>query len=1148
MLQIVAGRSGSGKTEYVLDEIIKAAAKKEVILIVPEQNSFYNEKRILTAMGAKDAARVKILSFKRLYESVSAEYGKSYGKSIDDGVKSVIMSLAAEEVSDRLVLYSARSKKSDFAGLMLGAINEYKMCAITPEQLIETAEKTNDVRLKQKLKESAAIYSAYEAILGNAYSDPDDDLTRLYEMIEDNCWFSGKTVWFDSFNGFSGQEMKIIGLCIKQAEFVGMTLCADSSSVNDIGSSIFREPDTTLLKIQMLARKYGTEERPLIRLEGHKRFKSSSIAAIEESVFRFDGDCYDIDDGSVKLYEAADEYDEIHQTARDIRKLVRNDKYNYRDILIICRKPEMYRNVIAAEFPKYHIPFFMSNPQPLDCKPLIKLVLSAFEVVHSSFNTESLLALMKTRLTPLSSNEIYTIENYAYMWDIKGSRWKHPFTMNPDGNESETDKEELEKIENIRKKIIEPLTVFADELSGAKTGADMSAAVYKLLERFETAKHMAGLIISFEGVYDEKQIEAEAKIWDTLIGILEKMYDVLKDTALDSRRYYELLKMMISHNSLSDIPRTLDQVIVGTAGNIRNEGQKAVFIIGAHDGVFPAVPTAQGLFSDNERSSLIGLDLPLYDNVYGMSLKEKFNAYAALSLPTDRLFVSRSMSGTNGEKYGPSVIFNEITAILGPIKTRHLSDIPYEELFCTKEQAFEECASRWNECDKVSNTLKKYFREDKEYSEKYLAVKRAADEEPFAINDNVYANKLFKYEYRQQENQENQENPKKQLVLSASQIEKYYKCPFSFFCNYGLKARPRKKTSMNASIFGTAVHDVLENIIRDKGIDGLKSCGDDELDELIKKYVAGFIESIGGGGDRTERFMVQFGYITKNLRLLIKRLVDEFEYCSFVPEKFELCIGGKEQDIPSYELKLADGEIITVAGKVDRVDTFLHNGKKYIRIIDYKTGAKKFLLSDILYGLNIQMLFYLAAIKSKGGELLADSKTPLVPAGILYMPSKAAMTSGGHYSEEQKNAAVNEQKSKFKMNGLLINDTEILDAMEKDIQGIFIPAKRKSAKGADGKAELSDHYSSVVSLEEYGKIFEYVNKKIKEMAESLMSGKIERRPVKGSEDACKSCDYKTVCGYEKGKNSTVVRKYSPKNALELMGYKADENNAEEEKK
>ena len=113
---------------------------------------------------------------------------------------------------------------------------------------------------------------------------------------------------------------------------------------------------------------------------------------------------------------------------------------------------------------------------------------------------------------------------------------------------------------------------------------------------------------------------------------------------------------------------------------------------------------------------------------------------------------------------------------------------------------------------------------------------------------------------------------------------------------------------------------------------------------------------------------------------------------------------------------------------------------------------------------------------------------------------------------------------------------------------IFIPAKRKSAKGADGKAELSDHYSSVVSLEEYGKIFEYVNKKIKEMAESLMSGKIERRPVKGSEDACKSCDYKTVCGYEKGKNSTVVRKYSPKNALELMGYKADENNAEEEKK
>ena len=997
------------------------------------------------------------------------------------------------------------------------------------------------MRLKQKLNESAAIYSAYEAMIGNVYSDPDDDLTRLCEMIKDNGWFGGRTVWFDSFNGFSGQEMKIVELCIRQAEFTGMTLCADDSSVDEIAGSVFREPDTTLLKIQMAAKKYGVEERPIIRLEGQTRFRSKSIAAIEESVFRFDGDCYDIDDGSVQLYEASDEYDEIHQTARDIRKLIRNENYNYRDILIICREPDMYRNVIVAEFPEYHIPFFMSNPQPLDCKPLVKLVLSAFDVVHSSFNTENLLNLMKTRLTPLSSGEIYTIENYAYMWDIKGSRWKQPFTMNPDGNKSEIDKDELEKIEDIRKKIIEPLTEFSDELSSAKTGADMSVAVYKLLEKFGSAQHMAGIIKSFEGVYDEKQIESEAKIWDTLIGILEKMYDILKDTALDSRRYHELLKMMISYNTLSDIPETLDQVIVGTAGNIRNEGQRAVFIIGANDGVFPAIPTAQGLFSDNERSSLIGLDLPLHDSVYGMSLKEKYNAYAALSLPTEKLFVSRPVSCTNGDKYEPSVIFKEINAILGPIKTRHLSDIPYDELFCTKEQSFEECASRWNEYDKVSNTLKKYFREDNDYSEKYLAVKRAADEEPFTIKDSDYAGRLFKYEYKQSDDTEKKPE---QLVLSASQIEKYYKCPFSFFCNYGLNARPRKKASMNAGVFGTAVHHVLENIIRDKGIDGLKSCSDDELDELIIKYTNDFIESIGGKDDRTERFLVQFGYITKNLRILIKRLVEEFEHCSFVPEKFELGIGGSYADIPLYELELADGEKISVTGKVDRVDTFVHNGEKYIRIVDYKTGAKKFLLSDILYGLNIQMLFYLTAIKSKGGELLSDNKMPLVPAGILYMPSKANMSQCTHYSDDEKKEAAEKQKKNFKMNGLLIDDIEILDAMEKDVQGIFIPAKKKTSK-ENGKTELSESSSSVVSLEEYGKIFVYVDRKIKEMAELLMGGKIERRPVKGTEDACKNCDYKTVCGYEKGKSSTVVRKYSQDDALELMKDKATEKKTEE---
>ena len=1129
MLQIIQGRSGSGKTKLIHDRICSEADTKDIVLLVPEQSSFNNEKRILDTLGAKNAAKVSVTTFRHLFVTLSELYGGNTRKRIDEGVKTVLMSLAVEEVSDQLDLYAARSRRADFAELMAEAVNEYKMCAISPEELLQTSLRIENPRLRDKVRESALIYSAYEALLHTAYSDPDDDMKRLYELLLDHHYFYGKTVYIDSFNGFSGQEMKVLECILSQADYVGISVCSDKVPADKIESSIFREPATTILRLRALAEKTGTEIAPPVILSETKRYHSSSLAALESSVFRYDGEPHDWQDDAVQLYIADDEYDEVRQAARTICRLTRCGDYAFRDITVICRDTKSYSGIIESEFPKYQISYFLSQPQPLEEKPLIRLMLTAFDVVHSSFRTESILQFLKTGLTPLKRYEISKLENYVYIWNIKGSRWKSPFTMNPGGNRemTEQDEKDLAELETVRQKAITPLMDFAREISKAADGAAISKAVFILLEKLNTSQRIKQITAQLQDMGNYKEMETEIRIWDIAMNMLDKMHTVLGDKAVDSRRYCELLKLMIRKNPISDIPQTLDQVTIGTAGNIRCENPRAVLIIGALEGVFPAVPAVTGLFSDSERNTLISLSLPLYDTLYGTSLKEKFNAYCAITAPTDRLYVSCHSENVKGEECLPSVIFREIGGILKNTAVRYHSDIPDEELFFTAEQSFEECTQHWNENTPRVSSLKDHFSTSERFRGRYAAVERAANDEVYKLMPDV-SKKLFH----------------EKLRLSPSQVEKYYNCPFAYFCEYGLRAYPRMRVDQEPFMYGSIAHYVLEGMLKNEGFHTIASLDDDGLLEVIRHYIEQYMESIGGQADRTKRFMAQFRSMEQNILVVVKRLIDEFSQSRFVPSDYELEIDENGQ-IPQYELLLPDGEKLTVVGKVDRVDTYIKKGadgendQKYIRIVDYKTGVKEFRLSDVLYGLNIQMLFYLSAIQKNGADYYSDNgRYSIAPAGILYMPSTPDTAVGDVHSGDAVAQERAEEKRSLKMNGLLIRDLDVLNAMEKNVQGIYIPAKLKS-NGTDYNAQQT----SVVSLESYGRIFAYIDKMFVEMAQSLLDGRIERMPAvtSSTKNACQYCSYSSVCGFEEGKAYRKLLPYKDEEAEELIRKKVEDN-------
>ncbi len=1111
MLKIIAGRSGSGKTYEVFQRICDSENTKNIILIVPEQSSFQSERTLLNMLGAKKAARIKVYSFKRLCNIVSETYGGRTGKRAGDGDKAVLMSMAIHRIADRLVLYGSRTGKNDFVELMLNAVNEYKMCAVSPDMLFAAASVVSNYRLKQKLMESAYVYQAYNAVVSRSYIDPDDDLTYLYEVLKEQPFFRGKTVYIDSFNGFSGQEIKILECIMQQAEDLYMTLGCDRIPWTDVNHSFFAEPCKTMYLLKSLAERNGIEIADTLWLDTPKRYHSSALADVEESLFRFDGDSYE-NDGSVTIYDAEDKYDEIRRIAMYISTLVFDGGYAYRDINILCRNPDDYKNIIDMEFGKFHIPFFMSDPQPLESKPLVKFILGAFDTVHSSFDTGKLFSFLKTGLCHIEDQEIFLLENYAYLWDIRGKMWKKPFTLNPNGNSEKIDHTQLEQLENIRCKIVKPLEIFSETLKKAQNGAEMSRAVYGLLEDMNVKEKIRSLTEYYENLGEIKAKEEQIRIWNVMMDILDRMYFILSDTVIDSKRYGELLRLMISKNPVSDIPQTLDQVTIGEAGKFRTENPKAVFVIGAVENVFPAVVSSSGMFTDSEREELINAALPLYDTLYAASLKEKHTAYAALSAPTEKLFVSFYRSNTSGDICEPSMIVRELLDMFENIRPQTKYHTNETEMFFTEKQSFDICAEEWNDHTARSATLKQYFCESENFSGKIRSIERAVNDMDFEIVSKNVPEKLFG------------EKP----VLSASQIDTYYECPFLYFCRYGLHILKPKKAIMDPSLYGSAVHYILEKILKEQDFEEVKQSSVQVLEELTEKYLQEYINKIGGNEERTSRFMSQMKSMKKNIVIILKRLVDEFLESSFVPSDLELSISDDGGEIPSYQLQLPNGRNVSVVGKIDRVDTFVKDNEKYIRIVDYKTGNKKFKLSEVLYGLNVQMLLYLAAIEQNGGEYYSENGTKkLLPAGVLYMPAAAKSTYGSVNSESEKNSMLAERTKSLKMNGIIINDTEVLNAMENGIKGIYIPAGLKK----DGSFSAA---SSITSLENFGHIFRYIDKKIIKMASSLLDGKIERCPSKGKFDPCQYCDYKNVCGYENGKPYRKIEYYNTDEVLKMM--------------
>lgn len=1104
---IFAGVSG-GKTTEIMKRI-KADAENEgnkTTLIVPEQFSFTCQKNILACIGPEKKTRVDVDSFTSLGERLIGKPALHERRRLSKSSAAVLMSMTLSELKGNLKLYGKHAEHRSTINSFLALSSEFKQNGVTTDRLKDAIATMEEGLLKTKLTDIAAVLSAYEQKLEGSYFNPDDLLTEVLYSAELDAYFNGRNVYIDSFRGFTAQEYEVISHILTVSKDVYISLCTkDDNDCNDI-TDLFAKTKNTASRIKAIAEKNNIAI-DYIELPKFTQYSYPELAHLEKYIYApvskiFDGEC-----NHIRLYSAPDIYAECEFVAACIKKLIKTNNYRCRDIAVIARDMTTYEGPLHSALKKYGIDIYEDYRKSADVSPIINIVSAAISAVAKNFDSDSVMRYLKTGLTGIDELDIARVENYCYMWKISGNKWLNDWDMSTEGfneldeKQKQKSEEYLKKLNITREKIVTPLSKLKKALKGGVEGERAVSALWDFIDDTklsESLKKMAKQLNNNGEIGAALELE---RMWKLLVDMLDEMHTLLSNEKITAEKLSNIFELMLSVQTVGNIPQGLDEVVIGSADRIRISAPKAAFIIGANEDVFPPAVTTSSSLTLKDRAKMEEMGISLSATGEWKLADEKIIAYSSVCCPKNILTVTCSKSSAGGDELAPCEFYNKIKFLFPTVKEYTALDL--REMFLVEgvQPAFEQLAK--SEPGTFKESLNEYFGSKEEYAGKLAALGRARGNRNYAIKNTETAKKLFG----------------SRMMISPSRIETYYSCPFEYFCRYGIKANPRKRAELDSSQTGNINHHVLEKLISGYGRDKLLNMSEEELKKAVNDIMDEYLKNVLGSPE-DERFNYLYDILRGSLFEIALRLINEFEQSDFIPVAFELPIGENEE-IKPYIPEGSSGNI-EIIGRIDRVDIAKDSGTTYLRVIDYKKKQKKFWLGDVMYGINMQMLIYLFTLWKNGNKKFGDNITP---AGILYYNATTPIVSADSGDNEEKIAK--ERVESQLMTGLIVGDEKIVRLMEHDAQKQFVPA----AVDKDGKLK-----GNIINIKALEKLKKKADSLIIQMADCLQSGKIEAVPAyaEGSTAPCKYCDYKKVCGYEEGIPSVEHEKNSANREKEII--------------
>lgn len=1089
MLTILIGRAKTGKSDTMLRRMAELGESSQQILLVPEHASHQAEVDVCRACGDTASRHAEVLSFRRLGERVLSITGGIADVTLDNGGKLLTLQRALLETAPQMTVYRKPSQKVGFLEQMLALFDELRSYEVTPEILYQQAQDI-DGATHDKLTDLSLLYAAYEARLRRPGLDARDRMTKLCDHLDESGYVRGKDIFIDGFTYFNAQERRALAIFLRQARSVTVTLLGEVNSREEIF-----EP--TLKTMSMLERLAASEGKP-VKLLSLTNEDPSALGHLERHFFG-ENLPYEGDSTVIRLREAATVYSEVEQTAADIRRLLAAGKCRCRDITVAARNMTEYAGTIETVFERYGIPVYLSRRSDILEKPVLSLLTGVLSSISNGYEYEDMFRWLKTGLAGLTAEECDLLENYVLKWDIHGQTWlrDEDWTENPDGYGAPwNDRRQavLTQVNQLRRRVREPLERLAAGLKAGETARDYVEALYSFMEELKLETALTERMHAQAEAGRMQEAEETAQLWEILCGVLDQFVEILGEEHLEQSEFERLFRLVLTQYSVGTIPVALDQVSVSEITRNDRHTTSYLFLLGANDHVLPDPGQSGGLLNEDDRQALAlrGVELaPTGMERMGIELQ---NLYAALAQPTAGLTVSYPVTDVSGSELRPAFVVERLRKLFPELRVEHERA---DKAYCLSavEPALEMAGQD------PDGPLWRYFQQEPDCARHLSAMERAA-----AVRRGSLSPAAVRAIYGER------------VSMTASRLERMRSCHFAYFMEYGLRAKPREPASFDAPQIGTFLHYLLENVTRDVlGQGGFAAVDNKKLHRLTRQYIDQYAEQeLHNFQNRTPRFRYLFNRLRTNAYAIIDQVAEELRHSDFVPMAFELGFGGKDGTLPAVTISRPDGEL-RVGGKVDRVDGWIKDDKLYLRVVDYKSGKKKFDLANVRMGLDIQMLLYLFALQKEGAEFFGKE---IEPAGVLYLPARDEILPAERGISQE--ALQKEREKTLKRSGLLLEDPAVLQAMEHEAltEPHYLPLRISKDGNLSG---------SLASAARLGKLGAYVDRLLGQISDELCSGNIDADPCCHSEEdsQCRFCDWVSACQFRDGRDRDRLRYILP---------------------
>ncbi|MCI8338345.1 MAG: helicase-exonuclease AddAB subunit AddB [Lachnospiraceae bacterium] len=1146
-LQFILGGSGCGKTYYAQHFISQEAAyfpQRQYIFLVPEQFTMQTQKELISISESKGIMNIDVQSFVRLAFRVFEETGAGNLPVLDDMGKTMVLKKVLTQMEGELDYFGRNIHKAGYVQEIKSFLSELYQYGVDEETLSEMiASAKRQPLLVRKLQDMQKIYRGFSDYLEEHFITSEEVLTVLAGVTEESGILRDSVVCLDGFTGFTPTQYQFIERLLPIARKVYVTVTIDKGvSIVKPGAKhgLFYMSQQTIYQLRKMAQAHGIEvcseiwtgETP----QETRFFEAPGICQLERGLFRYPMEEYGEEPHDISLHIMRQPEQEVEFVAEQIRGLLLEGEARYRDIAVITGDLGVYGALAGEILERAQIPYFVDQKKGIEEHPFVELIQQTIDIFLSNFQTEKVMAFEKNVFSHVTLEQGDLLENFLRATGIRGYKkwqemWKteNVFYLGRNGGDSEKAGKERQQeihlmLDTARQETLDQLGELYEAVGrGRHSVREYATAFCEWMEGEKYFEKIMRLAEEF-GAQGERTLQWEyQQLYGIVLGVFDRLVELLGEEEMDLREFQEILTTGFSEARVGLIPPGVDQVVIGDMNRTRLAHVKYLFFLGMNDGNIPASGGGGGVISDSERLFLAEEEYELAPTLREKIYTEQFYLYLNLTKPSRHLYLTYCETGNDGKGRNPAYIIDRIRHMypkLVPVVEENRQDDSFllgnsqgadYLIRGLRDRNFR--GEKWRE-------IYRYYREDDSRRNK---VDRLVDAAFYREEKTMLSKEVARALYQEI------------LTGSTSQFEQYAACAFAYFMRYGLKLRERQEHQVAFFDIGNIVHRALELYTRDmisRGEDWgdiseeeQKSRGDQCVLRAVEEYRNDLLH-------HTERDAYLITRLQRILGRTIWAITKQMERGQFATVESEISFEAMHRTKGEGE----EGGLLRLVGKIDRTDQMEEGDRSYIKIVDYKTGKKNLSLSDLYYGLQMQLLVYLkAGVDQERRD--GRGKKLVIPAGVLYYHIDDPMVEGKGEKEDIERQILRE----LRMDGLLNEDDPILPSMDDALageQGLAANASSVIMPIATNKDGSLKKASKAVTTADFEDLMTFTEEKLRTIRDEIMAGHAEVNPYRkmdsSGENACAYCAFRGICRFDgklPGNEYRMIEKLSDDDAM-----------------